>query len=298
MTFTIDLSPSEAEPTTISLQGPAGESTARIATTMGARISELRLLGQDLIQDHPEFPYSISKASALLFPFVNRLQDGRYTFEGQEYRLPIDPEEGKSALHGLVLNETFRVVSSATTDTYAEVTLAYQYEGQQAGFPFPFDFQVTYRLSQERLGVTVTATNNGPSNFPFCVGWHPYFISPDLSQSRLEFQARGTMDIDPDGIGKQLIEGFEAISLDLDAAKLDDCYALNTSQAHLHTPDYHLVVETSCENPFMQFFTPPYPNLIAIEPTSGVSNTYNNGIGLQVLRPNEVYSETWGVEIR
>ncbi len=40
----------------------------------------------------------------------------------------------------------------------------------------------------------------------------------------------------------------------------------------------------------MQLYTPPYKNTIAIEPTTGVWYSFNNGIGLKTLHSNETYT--------
>lgn len=42
-----------------------------------------------------------------------------------------------------------------------------------------------------------------------------------------------------------------------------------------------------------QLYTPPHDNTIAIEPTTGVSDSFNNGVGLKTLAPNETYNIGW-----
>ncbi|MCR6651949.1 MAG: hypothetical protein NVV73_10855 [Cellvibrionaceae bacterium] len=37
-----------------------------------------------------------------IFPVVNRLRDGRYSFEGKEYQLPVNETSRNNALHGLL----------------------------------------------------------------------------------------------------------------------------------------------------------------------------------------------------
>jgi aldose 1-epimerase len=45
-------------------------------------------------------------------------------------------------------------------------------------------------------------------------------------------------------------------------------------------------------------YTPPKENIIAIEPTTGVSDSFNNKIGLQILKPKEMYNLNWSLEIK
>ena len=63
------------------------------------------------------------------------------------------------------------------------------------------------------------------------------------------------------------------------------------------TPKYRLKFNATGDNNFLQVYTPPKLNTIAIEPTTGVSDSFNNKIGLQVLKPNETYNIEWCIEI-
>ena len=45
-------------------------------------------------------------------------------------------------------------------------------------------------------------------------------------------------------------------------------------------------------------YTPPGFSIIAIEPMTGISNSFNNKIGLQVLQPSESYSLSWNVKFK
>ena len=38
----------------------------------------------------------------VLIPFPGRVRDGRYTFEGQTYQMPINDKDGPNAIHGFV----------------------------------------------------------------------------------------------------------------------------------------------------------------------------------------------------
>jgi len=48
---------------------------------------------------------------------------------------------------------------------------------------------------------------------------------------------------------------------------------------------------------FLQLFTPPKKNIIAIEPTTGISDSFNNKIGLQILEPDETYTIDWNITL-
>jgi len=47
----------------------------------------------------------------------------------------------------------------------------------------------------------------------------------------------------------------------------------------------------------LQLYTPKDLSLIAIETMTGVSNSFNNKIGLKTLKPDQIYSVTWSVKL-
>ena len=61
----------------------------------------------------------------ILFPFPNRIRDGRYSFEGKDYELFIDP--GKDhAIHGFAIAAPWDVVDQGATDAGAYLVGRFQ----------------------------------------------------------------------------------------------------------------------------------------------------------------------------
>ena len=62
-------------------------------------------------------PDEISPASAgqLLAPWPNRIRDGRYTFEGTAYQLPLTEPGKHNAIHGLSNWSRWRLAERAPT---------------------------------------------------------------------------------------------------------------------------------------------------------------------------------------
>src|SRR5262245_41292924 len=48
----------------------------------------------------------------ILFPFPNRIRNGRFTFEGREFRLPLNDSTKAHAIHGFTPRNPWRVVGS------------------------------------------------------------------------------------------------------------------------------------------------------------------------------------------
>jgi aldose 1-epimerase len=114
----------------------------------------------------------------LLFPFPNRITGGRYTFRGQTYQLPVNSRG--TAIHGLVLDQRFRVEAAESGDQGAHLrcVIAHADLPTTQGYPFPFRFVADYYLLGPTLTLTVSATNTGDQPMPFGFGIHPYFRTP------------------------------------------------------------------------------------------------------------------------
>jgi aldose 1-epimerase len=143
----------------------------------------------------------------------------------------------------------------------------------------------------------VSVQNTSAKTFPFTLGWHPYFSSSSLYESTVEFESNQKLILDD----RNITTGIETIdSVDVFEVKdkqLDDCFILDSNKIVFKTPDFNLTMKASSKENFLQMYTPPKANTIAIEPTTGVSDSFNNKIGLQVLNPNESYGLKWSVEV-
>lgn len=70
--------------------------------------------------------------------------------------------------------------------------------------------------------------------------------------------------------------------LKLGSHSWDDCFVLDSNQVIFNSPNYSFKLTSSEDGSFLQLYTPPLPNIIAIEPTTGISNSFNNGIRLKL----------------
>ena len=99
---------------------------------------------------------------------ADRVDGGRYTFDGAEYHLDISEPARGNAIHGL----TRWIPWIRTAHDRSEVTLRSVPHGQQ-GYPFAVQVDVTYRLDAETgLHVTITTANKGSRPAP----WAPASI--------------------------------------------------------------------------------------------------------------------------
>lgn len=264
----------------------------------GASLQELILNNHHIIKDLSPLTYNTTYASSILFPFANRIKDGKYEFEGNVYQLDINESANNNALHGLVYNKSFELVKENINDTYASVKLEYHEKNRPNGFPFTYSIYAEYMLTNNELFFNLEVKNTDSKVFPFTLGWHPYFLSENLFNSALVFDSNLKLKLDNRNITQKIEANTFAAGFKVGNQSLDDCFVLDSNKVLFITPDYMLQLKSTEKDSYLQLFTPPHDNTIAIEPTTGVSDSFNNKIGLKTLKPNEVYKIGWTIEIR
>lgn len=263
----------------------------------GASLQELTLGGHEIIQDLSPLTYGDSYASSILFPFANRIKDGIYNFKGNTFQFDKNQTEEQNALHGLVYNKTFEVMDTKLSEDSAIISLEYVEKDVSRGFPYTYTLRLDYVFKNSELDLKVSIVNTDAKEFPFTLGWHPYFTSSNLFESEIVMDSNEKVVLGERNIttGTEAIDNLDA--LQIKDQFLDDCWILNSDKVIFRTPKYNLQFNATGDNNFLQAYTPPRANTIALEPTTGVSDSFNNQIGLQVLKPNETYDITWSLNI-
>jgi aldose 1-epimerase len=230
--------------------------------------------------------------SSKLSPFVCRLNEGKYNFEQQEYVI-TKFRLGDHAIHGLLYDQPFEILVTGTDENNAWATMKYAYRGLQEGFPFHYDCIVTYRLQKDnKLSVQTEVTNRTNGRLPIQDGWHPYFtLGGNIDDLQLQFNASSIVEFNEGLIptGKLLpFDKFNTAQLIGDTF-LDNCFVIERKKdgpaCILRNNKRKIQLEIiATENyPYLQIYTPPHRNSIAIENLSSVPDAFNNGMGAITL---------------
>lgn len=274
-----------------------GESKLRLCLNQGARIDQLKIDNIQVISETNPKSYKDNYASAILFPFANRIKDGRYTFNDINYSLDCNESDKNNAIHGLVYDKTFEYVSSNLASDFGSVTLKYEDNGTSKGFPFAYEIFLMYLLNASGIKLAVKILNKDKKAFPFTLGWHPYFDSLDLSESTINFESKTKFLFDEQQIVTGKTAFKESMPYSLKDVKLDDAYILEADGVEFTTPEYVMSIKSSSKDNFLQLYTPNEPKRIAIEPMTGACDSFNNKIGLQVLHSNNQFEIAWEILI-
>jgi aldose 1-epimerase len=293
------------------LQNPQTGEKVVILPEIGAALVELELIcenklvqlihlpGEKTIGENDLYP------SALLAPWVNRVRNGNYSFEGRNYQLPINESNLGNAIHGFLARKKFEISEEKCNDDSTEVSFIHNYTGDFPGYPFPFIFTLTYSLSsQGTFAVNFKCQNTGQTNMPFACGWHPYFKIANADLSHLEINFSPTLKYISDPQMIPMAEESVSIPMPVRFSEttLDNVFKLESQTKHLtELSDQEsnislFLKQNSVEFPYLVVFAPHSENCVAIEPMTGNTDAFNTGDGLQVLSPNEEFTslvEIW-----
>lgn len=143
----------------------AGDGLSVAILSVGAVIRRLDFDGHPMVlgRDDPhDYVAKTPQCGAIVGRFANRIAGGRFTLDGTPYALPRN-EDGRNHLHGGAegfsrRNWTFAAVGARS------VTLSYQSEDGEEGYPGALDVTCTYAITGPgTLRATLTATTDRPT---------------------------------------------------------------------------------------------------------------------------------------
>lgn len=237
--------------------------------------------------------------SAKLSPFTCRMNKGEYTFAQQDYKIEkfyLPPH----AIHGIIYDAVYEVKQTSATEEGAAVTLHYHYPGFDAGYPFCYDVTVEWQLQTgNRLSVTTTVQHNNDTAIPMADGWHPYFkLDVPVDECSLQFTSDTQLEFDETLLptGKSLPDTRFASATSLNGVFLDNCFVVDnkaTAPACVYSSSkLKLTITPGTTYPYLQIYTPPHRQSIAIENLSAPPDAFNNKISLLHAEKNTSYQFT------
>lgn len=280
-----------------------------VVVGVGAGLRVYSVGDRDMVNGYGDDEMATAGRGQVLIPWPNRLEDGRYEFEGREHQLPLTEPEHANAIHGLVRWSTWSV-TAREADRVVMTHLLHP----QPGYPFTLDLSIEYTLSAKGLAVRTTAMNVGPDRCPYGCGAHPYLTvgTETVDATVLRAPARTVLQADGRGIptGATPVVGTDydfreprAIS----ATRLDHGFTdLERDEDGLATveltnPDSGAVLKLWVDEtyPYLMLFTGDLPEVercaLAVEPMTCAPNAFRSGEGLIVLDPAGSVTSTWGI---
>jgi aldose 1-epimerase len=277
-----------------------------IVPEIGGTVLDIWFNGQSILDGYTT-PEELTEAkwgkSAILFPFPNRLRDGRYFWQGETRQFPINNASTQNSIHGFARSRPFELVASNTEEDAASCTIRQDYDGNLDYYPFPCTLEMTFTIKDNgQFETSVRVENKHNTAIPVGFGWHPYFrLTPEVADTALEMPHCQIVAIDDRMIptGDTPVFGrFEKMEA-LGDTFLDNCFLANNDYAlRIEGAGRQLTMRAqSAIFPYFQIFTPPHRTSIALEPMSCNVDAFNNGDGLVSLEPGAVWSGDFLMEV-
>lgn len=303
-------------------------STARIDPQRGFNCFEFTADVQgravQVLDADPEFEAGAGKPSGhgipILFPFPNRIREGRYRWNDRDYEIPSslaghDPDG--NAIHGFCLDRPWRVEDRDDASVTGVFQLSVDAPDRRPSWPADFVLRVRYALRGSALMMDVEVDNPGTEPLPWGIGTHPYFRLPfapdsDPKHCIIEVPASETWVLDrclPTGERVPVSEKQDLREGEyFDVLKFDDVLTGLTPrdkaiECRIVDEKAGLEIVQRCPADFREVvvYTPPDRNAFCIEPYTCVTDAVRlqaEGIdaGLRVLEGGRSF-KTW-IEIR
>jgi aldose 1-epimerase len=248
-----------------------------------------------------------------LIPWPNRLGDGRYSFDGSDYRLALSEPDRHNAIHGLLRWRPWQ----ASEHEPDRVTMSTRLH-PLTGYPFALEVQIEYALSDGGLTVRTSARNIGERACPYGAGQHPY-LSPgaaSIDECSLQVPAQTRILTDPERAlpcGREPVEGsaYDLRSSRLVGGQKIDAPFTDLSRdadgratSRLSAPDGTCVELWVDERySFLEVYTGDGLGAsrrrggLAVEPMTCAPNAFQSGEGLVRLEPGAGVDASWGVRL-
>jgi len=300
---------------------PSGEqfeivSGAHRATIVevGGGIREYSVGGRNVLDPYPVDRMCDGAHGAPLIPWPNRMADGRYSFDGEDFQVDLTEPDKNNAIHGFLLWRSWQAVEHEA-DRVVMATVLHPL----AGYPFRLEVTISYELGEDGLTVSTTATNGGDRACPYAHGQHPYLSPGGGLIDECTLQVPGRTRIDTDAV-RQLPTGEKAVAgTDFDYteparlgnAEIDFAFTdlLRDGEGRAWTrlagtdgASAEIWVDESF--PVVEIYTghtlaPDRARRgLGTEPMTGWPDAFNNGNGLLRLEPGESVTTGWGALLR
>ncbi len=246
------------------------------------------------------------KHSPVLFPVVGALKNNTSFFRNRQYELPR---------HGFAREKAFSVAGQSPDNITFSLS---NDEETMLVYPFEFELNIYYRITENILTVTYEVKNRGSEEMYFSIGGHPAFKVPLLNDTNyedyyLEFNKKENSQrwrVSPDGLidegsvpvfsndsiiplKKELFSEDALVFKDL----VSDRVSLKCNK-HPHGLNFDF-----SGFPYMGIWAAKNADFVCIEPWCGIADgvyadqQLKNKEGINKLGEDEIFTREWKLTI-
>lgn len=286
-----------------------------IVVEAGGGIRDYRVGGRPVLDGYAADEMCTAARGKPLVPWPNRLHEGRYSFDGQDYALPLNERKKANALHGLARWLSWTPVTVEADRVTMAVTI-----WPRAQWPFTLSVSVEYVLGPSGLTVTTTAEDSGAGDLPYAYGQHPYLTvgTETVDEAELHVPARLWLPTDENQIptGREEVAGTAydfRTPRTIGDTKIDYSFTDlargpdGLARLVLRNPGDGREAELWVDGayPYLEVFTGdtvPEPERrrhgLGVEPMTAPPNALQTGEDVVRLQPGGTHTARWGITPR
>ncbi|TDQ52574.1 aldose 1-epimerase family protein [Actinorugispora endophytica] len=279
-----------------------------VVDPLGAALRTLSRDGRDLVWGYPEGRPQLSQGQVLI-PWPNRIDRGRYAFDGAEYQLELNEPALDNAIHGLTRSLPWK----PSEITPASAVFSLHLEGS-AGYPFQLELSVRYALDADQgLTTRIEAHNTGDRTAPYGHGTHNFLtLDRPVDETTLLLPASEWLPTDDRLLPTGPARSVAGTGYDFRSARRVGETVLDTAFTGLSTSgdgriwtvlsDESSAVGLWCDDsyPWIQVFSADRPGPerrrhLAVEPMTCPPNAFATGTDVIALAPGEHTGSSYGI---
>ena len=250
----------------------------------------------------------LDASSFLMIPYSNRIENGKFAFEGKNYHLR---DGNKHSIHGDTRKRKWNYEKVSDSKV---ICIFDSKEHDNVNWPWPFSAEAEYFISDNTFTSKISLRNEGSTPMPAGFGWHPYYnrsLTKNNEAVHIQFKTNGVY---PDTNGNCIPSGHSLPSskkLDFSKEKqldpkvhIDNCYEGYDGKGYILWPESKIKASYNCspECSHVIFFNPD-ETFFAFEPATNANNGVNHmkdegfNSGTVVLKPGETLTATFAVKV-
>lgn len=220
-----------------------------------------------------------SMACFTSIPYVSRLYQGRFEYEGVTYDLPPNQPPAPHPLHGVIWRRPADI--SHITDN----RIAIRHRIDEADMPYRFTSEQIWSLSGPNLHISMCIKNQGMHALPYGMGLHPFFRKTKEATIRAGVAAMVVNDaaVMPTNVQPlPALQNFSDQPRRVSDLPFDNCFTGWNQQCALAWPELgmSLNMTASSEFGYFVFCNPDDTDWFCANPVSHFNDAHNNRIGL------------------
>lgn len=263
-------------------------------TELGGEMASLKYKGLDVLYKG-DGPYWKGK-NPTLFPFISGYKGNEYILDNKAY---------SCEKHGFIRQSILETISETNKQITMRLT---DNEYTHMRYPFKFQYEITYRLDNNKVIISYEIENKDEKEMPFTFGAHPGFIVRNFDKTRLIFsndkEARlfkyqeGIEEIVPLGTyeGSKLLEDISK----LETVMFKD---IKSKDITLEMEEYSIKMDIS-QFKYLAFWTAnKESDFICVEPWISMNEIWNSNspfredFELVYLKPQEKFNIGYTIEL-